>query len=174
MDAAMVFSIFRQPFQQNDRRGGRKQQSRLGFGDVAIPFDGRERGIHQREWFFFATLAFTETPHRFFIPRIHHQLKSAQSFEGNDLASANRRDSLLQGFMCLADGFSSLVPQRDLRAAFGTGVWLRVKTAISWIVVFRLAFQTHREPLHRSVARSYGNASMMLKRGPQLVQFVNG
>ncbi len=60
------------PFQQHNRRRGRKQQPLLQRRHFASPLHAGERWEQQRERFFPAMFSFSQSPHRSLVPRVHH------------------------------------------------------------------------------------------------------
>jgi len=108
------------------------------------------------------------------VPRVHHQVKSAEPFDGCDLPVANRACGGEQGLVVQCQWLARGIPQLQVRTAVGAGVWLRVKPSIGRILVFLPAPLAHRNCFIVVFGRSYGMRSRMLKRGPQLVQFVKG
>ncbi len=69
---------------------------------------------------------------------------------------ANRVCRLKQRFILFGNRVSGLIPKFQMRTTNRTSIWLRVKATIERIVIFALAFRTHRELFHRSVGAVVG------------------
>ena len=60
------------------------------------------------------------------------------------------------------------------RSAHRAGVGLGVKAPVGWVLVLAPAGRAEREAAHRRALAVVGQVSMIVNRGPQLVQLVNG
>ena len=134
-----------QLLQQNNRCFRRAQQPYFQRLHFTFGFHAIERRKHQREGFFFAVFAFTQTAHGRFVMGGDDEMKSAQSLDGNDLAAPDVPGGGAQGLMPAKDRFAGWIPQFEMRTANRTGIRLGVKTAVVRIVVFRPALWAHRE-----------------------------
>src|SRR5689334_13576580 len=91
-----------------------------------------------------------------------HQVKTTKTFNCQNLSRTNRLGGELQSVssffrfprrnQCVALG----IPQLQMRAAYRTGVRLRMETAVAGIIVFSLALRTHPEAFHRTIRAVVG------------------
>ena len=148
-----------------------ERRSRSSNGEtVAFGFYALQRWEHQGKRFFLTLLAFAQEVNGFFVARVGHQMKSAESLDGDNFSGANgfgggaqaRRSCARQS---AADFLSRKVggvlpnaatPQFQMRAANRTGIGLRMKPAVARVVVFRPALRAHREFFHRGVRAVVG------------------
>ena len=156
--------------QQNNRGFGRAQQPFFQRRNFAFSFYALQRWKHEREGFFLALLAFAQTAHGLVIPRIHHQMKPAQSLDRDDFPFTNRFGGGKQGVVIArrrkgGTGFQPVTdrqdacptfPQFEMRAASGARIRLGVEAAVARVVVFGPALRAHRERFHRGVRAVVG------------------
>ena len=109
-----------------------------------------QRRKHEREGFFLAMLSFAQEPDGLVVARIHHQMKPAQSFDGDDFSFTNGFSGGEQSIVAARYGFwlcrrdaCATLPKFQPRAADRTRIRLRVEAAVARVVVFGLALRTH-------------------------------
>ena len=93
-------------------------------------------------------LSLSQTLHSLFISRIGHQMKPADSFNGDELTVANcvcRREN---GFFVSEQHFTQTIPELHVRTAGCACIRLSMKAAIARIIVFGLAIPAHFEVFH--------------------------
>ena len=92
-------------------------------------------GCHHRQRFGLTGFALTQAEDGIRVVRIDSQMKSAQTFDGNDLALLDHLCGGYNGVVAVNEG-ALRVDESQLRTADGAGVGLRVKAPIGGIVVF--------------------------------------
>ena len=72
-----------------------------------------ERGRHEGEWLLPAPLALAQVPDRLRAGRVHHQMKPAQSLDGDDLSHTDGLDCRQEGVVASAQHLSVAIPQGE-------------------------------------------------------------
>ncbi len=111
---------------------------------------------HDGKRLFDATLPCAEQLNGGFRAGIAGEMKSAETFYGNDAILFEQTDSLAQRFGHVERDTVGRAEQQ-LRATIPAGVWLRVETAIGGIVILSLAGGAHRKGGHGSAPAVVGN-----------------
>src|SRR5437016_2957768 len=83
-------------------------------------------------------------------------MESAESFDRDDLATANLASGGNQRLVTATKRRSRRIPQRKTRAANRTRIWLGVEAAVARVIVFGLAARAHGERRHRGVRAVVG------------------
>src|ERR1051325_5198131 len=138
-------------FQQNDRSFRRAEQSFLKRANFTFGFDGFDRRKHQGKRLFFAVLQAAQALDGAVVAPSHNEMETPEPFDGHNSSVANSLDCQREGFAAQRQYFTSRIPKFEMRSAFRARIWLSMKPAIVWIVVFSLTLPTHSELLHRRV-----------------------
>ncbi len=151
--------------QQNDGRFRRTEQAFFQRRHFTNGFHVFERREQECQRLFLALFALAQTANSAIVSRIHHQMKSAEALDRDDLTRANGFGGGEQDFVAALGRARQIffrekiggvlpnatAPEFELRPADRTRVRLRVKPAVERIVVFHLARGTHLKRLHRGV-----------------------
>ena len=84
------------------------------------------------------------------------------------------RRGLKEGVVAAAKDVAGAGPTARDAGRRGAGVGLGVEAAVGGVVDIRVAMRGTSESFHRVLGGRRGVPSMMVKRGPQLVQLVKG
>ena len=158
-------------------RAGERQQASLG-GRRPGPAPGRgEVADHHRERLGPATLAVAQPADGRRVGRVAGEVVAAQPLDRDDPAGRQVGDGR-RAARRRRGRSGPAAPGRPVgqpRAAGRAGDRLGVEAAVGRVAVLGRAGRAEREGRASMVwARSYGSSSMIVARGPQFVQLVNG
>ena len=125
----------------------------------AVAVDGVQVGKHDGKGFFFSNLAAAQPGHGIFPRGRHRQVKSAQSFDGDNRSLSELSDRFPDGIIPFRDHPAACRFQPDLRPAFPTRIGLRMETAVARVLVLLTARVTHGEIHHGGFVAVVGNIS---------------
>src|SRR5512136_1265405 len=78
-------------------------------------------------------------------------METTESLDGNDPAAPDSRRCSQGGIIAAGDHIAGRIPELEIRTAIRAGIGLRVKAAVTGILVFQAALRAHRERTHRGV-----------------------
>jgi len=137
-------------------------------------FNPVEVRCHNCEGFFFSMFSGSQRADRFIIAGIRHQMKSPEALDGEDATVTNGPDGVAHRLVVRGEKRARRIPEFDVRPAHGQafGCAWNLRSPGFWYSAAQAPHMVKRAMV--VFGRSYGKDWMIEKRGPQLVQLVNG
>src|SRR5262249_15013246 len=134
---------------QNDGRRGAMKKTLLIRRNLTVSSDHFFVWVHQSKWFLFAIFASPEPTDGFLIPRVHHEVKSPDPFDGETLSLTQGIGGQRKSSFFDLHNRPVRIPDFQMRSALGTSIRLSMESTVSGILIFRSAAVTHVESFHR-------------------------
>lgn len=141
---------------EHDRVGGGEEKRLLVLRDLHPPARGGDAGAHDGKGFFVAALPLAQALHGRGISCVADEVETPDALQGDDFAAPQGRSRFTH--RVARERAARRVRPRELRAADGAGVGLRVEAPVGGVLVLGEARRAHGENRHRGLRTVVGEA----------------